>query len=334
MEELHLNPYPNWKIVQDRQGVSEVPADGQPPPTTLPSPGGMSMPMMTQVLIQRFADRRIPTLLDNPYATFETDMSMIRQVQQALGSLIPGSAGISAAMLAQQRLLSPDSEMSNDSNPRNFHDAPRNYESFESPPSSVSPRGYSSSTDSVEILDSSRMREYHTSSVGGDSNSSSVPMEGAFPGEYHSERFQQFLSQNGMSRAEGGSVIKELSAAASMASTNESGSQQTVLRKHSSAGSSLPGTPSSVIRTAPPRQVDSSSTRVILQHSSPNDAQSARAVNCSVMSNTTGWHGGEMQTTATTNGHDLNKCENVITTVASRIQPPGGYNNEHFSDED
>lgn len=98
-------------------------------------------------------------------------------------------------------------------------------------------------------------------------------------------------------------------------STVFSGSQPTVLRKHSSTG--LPGNTSSVIRTAPPRQVEPV-TSVIHQHTS-FDAQQARSFNCGNVATNSGWHGGEVRATpVTTNGYDPGNMVPVVT-VAGRM---------------
>lgn len=325
--ELHLNPYPNWKIVPEshQESPEESRTESPQAPVTTASPaGGMSMPMVTQALIQSFADRRIPTLLDNPYATFETDLGMIRQVQQTLGSLFPSAALLNNA----QRQTSTDSE---NPNTRNFHDSMLSPEKSGMRPSSISPRGYSSSTDSTDgqahdALQYSRCREYQTPSV--DSSSSSTHMDGPFHSnnEYHSDRFHQFLTRTGQDSE---SVIKQLSPSSSSSTAQSpvnSGSQQTVLRKHTSAGTSLPGTPSSVIRSAPPRQIDSSGVSQL----SEDAHNSMRSINCGAVPGA-GWNGGEVVHTAGNGHHDGSGGPSAFTVARSQ---PSSYDDEGFSDED
>ncbi|CAL8142986.1 unnamed protein product [Orchesella dallaii] len=312
--ELHLNPYPNWKIVPESSQSSPEQSRSTSPVLPAPSPyreaGPSSLPMVTQALIQSFADRRIPTLLDNPYAVFETDLGLIRQVQQtfALSGYTQSShQGNSSGGSESSRLVSGHQHLASS-------------ETF-SPnggSSSTSPRRHSSSTEStdmplLDMLHNSRTHEYQPPSLTNTVTPGPADVLSTFSGDYHADRLQQFLQHR--SQATGMDPETILRGHSSISTTGcAHGSQtQTVLRKHSS-GSSLPSTPSSVIRSAHSRPMDpSTSVEGLL------DAHSFRSISCSTVSGG-GWHGGEVQTT--TNGHRPSGSTSTMTfTSASRMQP-------------
>jgi len=316
--ELSLNPYPNWKIVPESRQSS--PEQSRPTSPILPAPspfieaGPSSLPMVTQALIQSFADRRIPTLLDNPYAVFETDLGLIRQVQQTF-------ALTGYTQTSHERHPSGDSE---GSRVVSIHDQLISSESFapDGGSSSMSPRRHSSSTESSElppldILQNSRTQEYKPPSLASTTSSSHSDVVGAaFSGEYHAERLQQFFQQRSQTTGlEPETVIRGQSSTSTTTGCVHGSQTQTVLRKHSSSGSSLPSTPSSVIRSAHSRPLEqSNSTEGRL------DAHSFRSISCSTVS-AAGWHGGEVVHT-TTNGHRSSGSTSTLTvTTATRMQP-------------
>ncbi|ODM96695.1 Vitamin D3 receptor A [Orchesella cincta] len=315
--ELHLNPYPNWKIVPESRQSS--PEQSRPSSPILPAPspfvesGPSSLPRATQTLIQSFADRRIPTLLDNPYAVFETDLGLIRQVQQTF------------ALSAYNQSLHQrhPSEDSDGSRMISIQDQLANSETFapNGGSSSVSPRGHSSSTESTEIsaldiLHNSRSHEYQPPSLTNTTTSSSCHSEAlsALSGEYHVDRLQQFLQHRGQTTGlEPETVLRGHNSSISTTGCPHGSQTQTVLRKHSS-GSSLPSTPSSVIRSAHSRPVDPP-----INADGRLDARSFRSISCSTVSGG-GWHGGEVHTT--TNGHRTTGSTSTVTvTTATRTQP-------------
>lgn len=332
--ELHLNPYPNWNIVpESRQSSPEespAPTPVMPSPSPMLEAGSSSMPMMAQRLLQTFADSRIPTLLDNPYSEFETDLGMIRHVQQTLGSLFPSPGQAPAfttnAQSTQQQQRRYPTDADSTTTGKHFAKGYPLLSSAKSKPcpgpeSSISSR-YSSSTDSAEaaaldILEPTSTSKFQAPST----SSSSSQFDNIPPVEYHTERLHQFLHHRagGSSHASGfetvtSSVIQGLHPSAGP-SDLPSGSQQpqTVLRKHSSTGSSLPGT-HSVIRSAPARTVGSSVS---------SSTEGIQPISCnSVPVSGGGWHGGEV--TTTTNGHSQ-PTETGAMTVTTRIRPPTLY---------
>lgn len=293
--ELHLNPYPNWEIVPGSKQSSPEASRANSPEIPAPSPSveaATNLPAVTQALIRSFSDRRIPILLENPYATFETDLGMIRQVQQTLGSLFPTAASSQSAYSTANTHQSLGGQQNPNTEGETSSSASRNYSQHDpllssdkglgqgSGSTSMSPKGYASSdsvdVQSLELPQSSRSHEFpdpilrDTITLPTATNFED-PLNSLLSGEYHSERLHQFLrhSQSGSGLEEAG-LIRGLAGPSSSSSSpttpstsssplalvsrsHQQSTNQTVLRKHTSSSRSSPtAAPSSVIRSAHP----------------------------------------------------------------------------------